>query len=99
MVLVSPRGIQYSFLQEPDLDLVVRPLGAASFASEMKFIVKMVRDLLAGLITKRLVEPERRTVDMGRIYRNRHVARVRGEGGGVWGGVGWGKLVRGRQWI
>jgi hypothetical protein len=36
-----------------------------------------LRGVLSKLITRRLVEPQRRYFDLARMYANKHVARVR----------------------
>jgi hypothetical protein len=64
-------------VEAPELDLVVRPLGSASFVADMGFVVTLVRDLLAKLLTKQLTEPVRRVLDIHRMYLEKHIARVR----------------------
>jgi len=48
------------------------------FASELPGIVGALRSLLARIIRKRMVEPQKKFFDMQRMYTNRHVKRVSG---------------------
>jgi hypothetical protein len=79
----------YSFTSPPHLDVAVRPLGLP-LPSVMPGVDTALRGVLSKLISRRMVEPQRRYLDIHRIYLNKHIARVRWgqQRGGVVGGAG-----------
>lgn len=93
-------GMYYSFTSAPHLDVAVRPLGLP-LPSVMPGVDTALRGVLSKLISRRMVEPQRRYLDIHRIYLNKHIARVRwGQrrvaGSGVecwWGRSCWGQCV------
>jgi len=74
--LMSCRGVYYSFTSPPHLDVAVRPLGLP-LPSVVPGVDTALRGVLNKLISRRLVEPQRRYIDIHRIYMNKHIARVR----------------------
>lgn len=69
------RGVYYSFTSPPHLDVAVRPLGLP-LPSVVPGVDTALRGVLNKLISRRLVEPQRRYIDIHRIYMNKHIARV-----------------------
>jgi Ca2+-dependent lipid-binding protein len=65
----------YSFTSPPHLDVAVRPLGLP-LPSVVPGVDTALRGVLSKLIGRRMVEPQRRYLDIHRIYLNKHIARV-----------------------
>jgi hypothetical protein len=55
----------------------VHPLGASRLLSELPVIVTALRALLARVLRRRMVEPQRRFFDLQRHYNLRSIKRVR----------------------
>jgi hypothetical protein len=70
----------YSFVGPPHLDVAVRPLGLP-LPSILPGVDTALKGVLSKLINRRMVEPQRRYLDIHRIYMNKHIARVRDAGG------------------
>ncbi|GBF93753.1 hypothetical protein Rsub_06085 [Raphidocelis subcapitata] len=75
------KGIYYSFARQPELEVGVHPLGASRLLSELPVIVTALRALLARVLRRRMVEPQRRFYDFQRHYTLRSVKRAGGPGG------------------
>ncbi|GFR48262.1 hypothetical protein Agub_g10127 [Astrephomene gubernaculifera] len=75
------KGIDYSFAAPPEFDIQASPLGYIQLHGELPGLVANLRGLLQRIINRRLVEPNRRFLDLQRIYRNKHLQRVGGPGG------------------
>ncbi len=56
------------------------PTGYLNLHGELPGLVGHLRTHLQRIITRRLVEPHRRYLDLQRIYRNKHLQRVGREG-------------------
>lgn len=69
------RGVYYSFTSPPHLDVAVRPLGLP-LPSVFPGVDTALRGVLSKLVGRRMVEPQRRYLDVHRIYLNKHIARV-----------------------
>ncbi|WIA29249.1 hypothetical protein OEZ86_011757 [Tetradesmus obliquus] len=74
-------GIYYSFASPPHLDIAVRPLGTPLPAEFDGGIAGALQGVLRRIISRRMVEPQRRFFDLHRLYMNKHIARVGGPGG------------------
>lgn len=76
VTILSCRGIYYSFASRPSLDLAVQPLGLP-LPPELLALTGALQGVLQRIISRRMVEPQRRFFDLHRMYTNRHIARVR----------------------
>jgi Ca2+-dependent lipid-binding protein len=65
----------YSFVGPPHLDVAIRPLGLP-LPSILPGVDTALKGVLSKLINRRMVEPQRRYLDIHRIYMNKHIARV-----------------------
>ncbi|KAG2430759.1 hypothetical protein HYH02_013598 [Chlamydomonas schloesseri] len=75
------KGIDYSFATPPEFDIQASPVGYLNLHGELPGLVGHLRTHLQRIITRRMVEPHRRYLDLQRIYRNKHLQRVGGPGG------------------
>lgn len=60
--------MEYSFSATPDFDLGFKPLGLPAGALTIPGLTAAIRWRLLKLVTRRLVEPQRRTLDVRRLY-------------------------------
>ncbi|GIL85369.1 hypothetical protein Vretifemale_13907, partial [Volvox reticuliferus] len=67
------RGVDYSFAAPPEFDIQASPVGYLNLRGELPGLIHSLRSLLQRVINRRLVEPERRYLDLQRIYKNKHV--------------------------
>ncbi|GAX81770.1 hypothetical protein CEUSTIGMA_g9198.t1 [Chlamydomonas eustigma] len=75
------KGVEYSFLQEPEFEIQASPLGLSGFAGELPGLINTLRNALLKAMSKKIVEPNRRYFDVQKVYLNKFVAKSGGPGG------------------